>query len=62
MGRERANILRCFLWASFDTPRATEFPRGDLKARKLPKVIYGVEIVDGLLSKISNYENGVMSG
>jgi hypothetical protein len=62
IGSERASILRCFLWAPFDTPRATEFPRGDLKARKLCKVIYGVEIVDGLLSEISNYDNGVMRG
>ena len=56
MGIERANILRRFLWAPFDTPRATEFPRGHLKAGKLSKVVYGVEIVDGLLGEISNYE------
>jgi len=54
MGRERATVLRRLLGAPFDTPRATEFPRGDLKARKLRKVIYGVEIVDGLLSEISD--------
>ena len=58
MGIERANILRRFLWAPFDTPRATEFPRGHLKARKLSIVIYGVEIVDGLLGEISNCKNG----
>jgi len=49
-----ASVLGRFLGTPFDATRTTELPRRNLKAGKLGKVIYGVEIVDGLLSKVSN--------
>jgi len=54
MRRVWTTVLRRFLGTPFDATRTTKFPRRNLKAGKLGKVIYGVEIVDGLLSEVSN--------
>ena len=54
MRRVRSSVLRGILGSPFDATRTTELPTGNLKTGKLGKVIYGVEIVDGLLSEISD--------
>ena len=55
MRRVRACVLRSILGSTFDTARTTELPTGNLKTGKLGIVIYSIEIVDRLLSKISDY-------
>lgn len=59
MRRVKASVLRTILGSPFDTASTTELPTGNLKTGKLGIVIYSVEIVDRLLSKISNYRASV---
>jgi hypothetical protein len=58
VGRVQAGVL-CIPGSPFDATCATELPTGNLKTDELGKVIYGVEIVDSLLSKISDYRESM---